>query len=208
MGVSDVPATREELMQEGLCAAMAVLRSLGHTVDPRSPLRIETGDQLAYRRMIVETMLDAGGCDVLACQCEEVTRGELLGLRAPRYLGPPSSASLSRTLKTHAADGQLSHDQMKRLTRVSMGACQARRCREQISLLMAIGAGLPSEAIPLAGYRPPARPLPLSVLATMPETNAMSGLWPVWFGIPTQWIPYDAIGTEEEDTMLATHMHL
>ncbi len=36
----------------------------------------------------------------------------------------------------------------------------------------------------------------------------MGETWPVWFGIPTQWIPYDAIGTVEEETMLATHMHL
>ena len=29
----------------------------------------------------------AGGWDILACQCEEVTRGELVGVQPPRYLG-------------------------------------------------------------------------------------------------------------------------
>ncbi|EGO94485.1 FAD-dependent pyridine nucleotide-disulfide oxidoreductase, partial [Acidiphilium sp. PM] len=97
------------------------------------------------------------------------------------------------------------HDQMKRLTRVSMGPCQARRCREQVALLMAIGAGLPAASIGLAGYRAPVRPLPLSALAAGGDDEAG---WDVWFGILSQWVPYAAIGTEREDAWRAGSMHL
>jgi hypothetical protein len=32
--------------------------------------------------------------------------------------------------------------------------------------------------------------------------------WDVWFGIPTQWVPYDDIGTEREAEHLRGNMHL
>ncbi|MBL9058862.1 MAG: hypothetical protein JNK88_02405, partial [Mangrovicoccus sp.] len=108
----------------------------------------------------------------------------------------------------HAAGCPPSHDQMKRLTRVTMGPCQGRRCREQVALLLASATGQPAGAIGLAGHRAPVRPLPLAALASLPETPAMAESWPVWFGIPTQWIPYDAIGTAQEQALIASHMHL
>jgi hypothetical protein len=47
------------------------------------------------------------------------------------------------------------------------------------------------------------RPLPLSLLATIAETPGMQSHWDVWFGIRTQWIPYDVIGTPEEEALIA-----
>ena len=99
-------------------------------------------------------------------------------------------------------DGPISPDQLKRLTRAGMGPCQGRRCREQIAMLLAIASDQPIAAIPLASYRAPVRPLPLSALADTAETASMQQGWDVWFGIRKQWIPYAAIGTAEEERLL------
>ena len=73
---------------------------------------------------------------------------------------------------------------------------------------MAIGGGVSIESIALAGYRAPVRPLPLAVLATVEETEAMTARWPVWFSIASQWIPYDLIGTDAEATFVDDHTDL
>ncbi|MFX8820915.1 hypothetical protein ABTM55_19285, partial [Acinetobacter baumannii] len=66
--------------------------------------------------------------------------------------------------------------------------------------------------VPLAGYRAPVRPLPLTVLADAAEEQVMRDRWEVWFGIPGQWTPYADIGTEREvlddESGLGDHMHL
>jgi hypothetical protein len=84
-----------------------------------------------------------------------------------------------------------------------MGPCQGRRCREQIALILALESGATPAEIPLASYRAPVRPLPLNVLADTAETPEMRAGWDVWFGIRTQWVPYEIIGTTEEDAFLA-----
>jgi len=209
MMAADRLTDRAEAEAHGRYAARAVLASLGRADAPDSTAaHPRGGDQLAYRRRVMEALLATGGQEALACQCEEVSRADLFGVLPPRYLGSPSETSRCRDLATLAADGPLDHDQMKRLTRVSMGACQGRRCREQVALLMAVGGGVPVEAIPLAGYRAPVRPLPLAVLASMEETGPMTALWSIWFAIPSQWIPYDLIGTEGEHTFIDDHTHL
>ncbi len=134
--------------------------------------------------------LEAGGGDVPVCQCEEVTRRELVAVQPPRYLAWRSDAMSARNLGTLLADGPLDPDQVKRLTRAGMGPCQGRRCREQVALLLAEAAGVPVAGIPLASYRPPVRPLPLSVLWPHDEPEAMREHWVSWFGIPTQFAPH------------------
>jgi thioredoxin reductase len=209
MAVSAALATRSEAEAHGRRAAHAVLASLGRADPLEAPVPFcQNADQLAYHCQVMEALLSTGGRDVLACHCEEVTRADLLGVCAPRYLGWSSDKTVHRDLATLAADGPLNHDQMKRLTRVSMGPCQARRCREQVAMLMAIGGGVPLQSIPLAGYRAPVRPLPLAVLATLEETDAMAANWPIWFSIASQWIPYDLIGTDAEATFVDDHTHL
>jgi len=165
------------------------------------------GQNLAYRMDWMRILLATGGKDVLACTCEEVTRAELFAVTPPRYLGPPPNAMANRDLTTLLKDGPPDHDQMKRLTRVSMGACQARRCREQIAMLLAIGAGTGPEQIKLAGYRAPVRPLTLAALAAADDANTLAG-WDVWFGIPAQWVPYHDIGTPRETEHMAEDAHL
>lgn len=189
-------------------AAQAVLRSLGRPVDAAVALnepRSAVGG-LPYQLDWARAMLATGGPDVLACTCEDVTRGELMAVQPPRYLGWRSNAIARRDLGTLAADGPLDQDQIKRLTRACMGVCQARRCREQVALLMALGAAVPPKQIPLAGYRAPVRPLSLATLADGDERADMTENWNVWFGIVTQWVSYEDIGTEREAEQLRVGM--
>jgi thioredoxin reductase len=146
----------------------------------------------------MRALMAAGDPSVIVCQCEDVTREALLGVKQPAYLGAASAGMVKRDLQVLAADGPVNQDQMKRLTRVCMGPCQARRCREQVAMMLAISTETPLASVPLAGFRAPVRPLPLKVLADWQEDAAMSGGWDVWFGIPSQWIPYDDIGTDRE----------
>lgn len=162
---------------------------------------------LSWMRALTET----GDPNLIVCQCEAVSRGDLLGVRQPAYLGPPSEGMARRTLEDLAADGPVNQDQIKRLTRACMGPCQARRCREQVAMILALATNTPLADIPLAGYRAPVRPLPLKVLADMEEAAQMSAGWDVWFGIPTQWIPYQDIGSDREAAHIAAlggDMHL
>ena len=126
-----------------------------------------------YRLDWMRALLAVDSPETLACQCEEVTRGQLLGVRPPRYLGEPGPVFASRSLATLAADGPIDQDQIKRLTRACMGACQARRCREQVAMMLAIGAGIDLAEVPLAGYRAPVRPLPLAILPDAEEAADM-----------------------------------
>lgn len=191
-------------------AAWAVLRSLGRPAGENAPAReaAATGaDAHAYQLDWARVLLATGSRDVLACTCEEVTRAELLGVHPPRYLGwKPREGQAARDLAGFLAAGPVYPDHVKRLTRAGMGPCQGRRCREQVALMLSLGAGVPVGTIPLAGYRAPVRPLPLSVLADGDETPAMAEGWNVWFGIASQWIAYDDIGTEREAALLRAGM--
>jgi thioredoxin reductase len=200
---------------QGRAAARAALESLGLATmtgaAPPTPPALMPADVLAYQTDWARALLRQGDGSVIICQCEEVTREALLAVRQPAYLGPPSNKMGARSLDSLADDGPLNQDQIKRLTRACMGVCQARRCREQVALTLAIAADVAVETIPLAGYRAPVRPLPLKVLAAWDEAAGMSAGWDVWFGIPTQWTPYADIGTEREGRhaeILGGDMHL
>ncbi|UAJ08863.1 FAD-dependent oxidoreductase [Glacieibacterium megasporae] len=132
--------------------------------------------------------------ETIVCQCEEVSRADLLGVQPPRYLDRPAALA-ARSLVTLGGDGPVDPDQIKRLTRAGMGACQGRRCRTQVACLLGEASGTP---VAPATYRAPVRPIPLKLLADWSETDAMAAGWDVWFGIPTQWTPYAKIGTDDE----------
>lgn len=155
-------------------------------------------DAWAYQAAWRQALAADADPSLVICQCEEVTLGDLLGVRAPRYLGEASAASAARDLATLTADGPPNQDQIKRLTRAGMGPCQGRRCREQVALTLAHASGLSPAEIPLALHRPPVRPLPLEVMADWSETPAMTEGWEIWFAIPGQWAAYEDIGTERE----------
>lgn len=152
---------------------------------------IATGDDGPQRLLLwTRAALKAGGLDVTICQCEEVTRRDLLEVRPPRYLDRESAGLRARNLQTLLADGPVNQDQIKRLTRAGMGACQGRRCREQVTALLSLSGGIRPEDVPLPSHRPPLRPLPLSVLQDRHEHPPMGADWDVWFGIEGQFDPY------------------
>jgi hypothetical protein len=190
---------------QGRAAARAAAVWVGMPAPPHPgtahPAEPEDGG--SYRLAWMKALLAAGGMQAPVCLCEEVTRGELLGVAPPRYLGCASDKMAARDGKSLLRDGPFNPDQIKRLTRAGMGPCQGRRCREQIALLLALESGVDVSAIPLASYRAPVRPLPLGLLADAAETPDMRAGWDVWFGIRTQWIPYAQIGTDAEAALLA-----
>jgi thioredoxin reductase len=171
---------------------------------------VDTGfDHIAYRLDWMRALSAISAPDTIICQCEDVTRADLIGVQPPNYLARPP-AMCARSLDTLIADGPPHPDQIKRLTRAGMGVCQGRRCRDQVAMLLAIEANKPFGAIPLASHRAPVRPLPLKILADWNESEAMTAAWDVWFGIPTQWVPVQDLGTVHEDEhrqMLYTGMY-
>ncbi|WP_408589894.1 FAD-dependent oxidoreductase [Novosphingobium sp.] len=178
----------------------------GHVPGPDAGLRFaglcaglpDTGfDHVAYRMDWARELGAVSAGDTIVCQCEEVTRADLIGVQPPNYL-PRPDALQARSLCSLLADGPANQDQIKRLTRAGMGQCQGRRCRDQVAMILALEAGKPFGSIPLASHRAPVRPIPLRILADWEEDEAMRAGWDVWFGIPTQWTPYRDIGTERE----------
>lgn len=155
------------------------------------------GPDTAYVQAWARALAAHMSPETIICQCEEVTRADLLGVQPPRYLSRPAPMA-ARTLETLAADGPAHPDQIKRLTRAGMGTCQGRRCREQVACLLADATNTPLAQVPTASFRAPIRPIPLKLLADWEEGEAMISGWDVWFGIPTQWTPYAIIGTPEE----------
>ena len=180
----------EVARSQGRLAGASAARSLG-AIDDAETLARRSGDMGAgasgpdeahtgWARWL-RSFVNAGGPDILACRCEEVTCADLVGLRPPRYLGWESEQMSRRSLQTQLEDGPADPGHLKRLTRAGTGHCQGRLCREQVSLLLAEESGTDIAGIPLASYRPPVRPLPLEVLWPHEETEQVRGDWPKWF---------------------------
>ena len=166
-------------------------------------------DHIAYRMAWMRALSAISADDTIICQCEEVTRADLIGVQPPNYLTRPAPMC-ARSLETLLEDGPANPDQIKRLTRAGMGVCQGRRCRDQVAMLLALESDKPFGTIPLASHRAPVRPLPMKIMADWQEPAAMDAAWDVWFGIPTAWVPYEDIGTPHEDEhrqMLYTGMY-
>ena len=159
----------------------------------------DTGfDHIEYRMEWMRALSAVCADDTIICQCEEVTRADLIGVQPPHYLARPAPMC-ARTLETLLEDGPANQDQIKRLTRSGMGVCQGRRCRDQVAMLLAIESDTPFGTIPLASHRAPVRPLSMKILADWNEPPEMDAAWDVWFGIPTAWVPHEDIGTPFED---------
>lgn len=170
----------------------------------------DTGfDHIAYRMEWMQALSSISADDTIICQCEEVTRADLIGVQPPNYLSRPAPMC-ARSLDTLLEDGPANPDQIKRLTRAGMGVCQGRRCRDQVAMLLALESNKPFGTIPLATHRAPVRPLPLKIMAEWDEPAGIDAAWDVWFGIPTAWVPHEDIGTPHEDEhrqMLYTGMY-
>jgi thioredoxin reductase len=179
--------------EQGRVAGLAAAQSLGANLAPlpqRGWGRSDGPEAHVQWQKWLRSLIAAGGWEVNICQCEEVTRRELVEVKPPRYLKWDSTQMHARSLDTLLRDGPVNQDQIKRLTRAGMGPCQGRRCREQVGLLLAQAAGTSIDQIPLPSFRPPLRPLPMSVLWPADEPPAMREHWVSWFGIPTQFSPH------------------
>jgi NADPH-dependent 2,4-dienoyl-CoA reductase/sulfur reductase-like enzyme len=162
-------AARAIAAQEGLLPAEAATTTETVVRDSRT----DTSPAQEWLKALVAT----GGLDVVVCQCEEATRRDLLEVRPPRYLGVGGPAS-STKLSTAA---RVSQDILKRLTRVGMGHCQGKRCRDQTVMLLADAGHVSVSEIVPGSYRAPVRPLSLNVIAAQDETEAQRSSWPTWF---------------------------
>lgn len=144
------------------------------------------GKTAEYLSSWLSSLIAAGGMEVNVCQCEEVTRRELLNIAPPRYLGWSGKEMDTQSMDTLLQDGPVNPDQLKRLTRAGMGYCQGRRCREEVAMLVARSSGIEVSQIPLASYRPPVRPLPLKVMWPHEESEQVRTDWVKWFRYPAE----------------------
>jgi thioredoxin reductase len=195
---SGLLASREAAEAQGRAVMMLALGDDAQDMETAGEF-----DRMQYRSDWLRALVATSPDSTMVCQCEEVSRADLIGVQPPRYLAR-SAPIAERSLGTLLEDGPPDAEQVKRLTRAGMGVCQGRRCREQVSLLLAMAANLPPKSAPRGNWRVPVRPVPLGVMADWQESAAMSAGWDVWFGIATQWIPYRDIGTPEEARKLAT----
>jgi len=216
-GMHDAMLVAPDIAREqGRVAGLAAAESLGaldrdevaRRRDAQTPPRPRAPDVVAYWQMWLRSLIAAGGFEVNVCQCEEVTRRELVETQPPRYLKWDSPQMRARSVTTLLRDGPINQDQIKRLTRAGMGPCQSRRCREQVGLLLAQTAATTLDQIPLPTFRPPIRPLPLSVLWPTDEPGAMREDWVSWFGIPTQFSPHWTAGMAIEEPTARTRLIL
>jgi NAD(P)H-nitrite reductase large subunit len=86
--------------------------------------------------------------EVVICRCEEISKGELL-------------EAMDMGFRTVSG--------LKRATRAGMGLCQGQTCQRQLIGLVASQTGQKPQDVEQLTPRPPARPLPMSVLADDPD---------------------------------------
>ena len=169
-------AAAESLGAINKTEARSLISEIGNGVPAVQPTEAHT-----IWKQWLNSLANAGEQDIIACQCEEVTRSEIIGLKPPRYLQWGSAQMSRRTLQTQLKDNPPNPNQVKRLTRAGTGICQGRNCREQVALLLAEEANTDIADIPLSTYRPPLRPLPLNVMWPDDESEDVRNEWPKWF---------------------------
>lgn len=135
----------------------------------------------AYIQSWIEPLHRTGGADVIMCQCESVTRGEFCHLEPPKYLGRTMRAPQTPTSQTDNPEApRLNQDLVKRMTRVGMGHCQGKRCRDEAAFTLVQRFGIGAGDIRPASYRFPLRPLDLPLIAADDETDEIRLNWQMW----------------------------
>jgi thioredoxin reductase len=197
LGLSSSPRSGSPAAQEPVLASPPPPLPPPQTTPlPDAPARDISASRIAWVRASV---LGAPAHPTV-CQCEEVTASEILSLQPPRYLGwtPGENCQGQHELSSLGSDRDHppNPDAVKRLTRAGMGACQGRRCREQIAALIALDSNTTLANVHLATYRTPVRPLTLAQMASLSESPGVASHWDSWFGMPTQWIPFWRVKAE------------
>ncbi|TCM74928.1 FAD-dependent oxidoreductase [Rhizobium sp. BK068] len=132
-----------------------------------------------YIDLWVAKLHETGGSDVVLCQCESVTRGEFLDLQPPRYLKAGMRAPHVATTGGEVGP-RVSQDMTKRMTRVGMGHCQGKRCRDEAAILLAQRYGIDVADIKPASYRFPVRPVDMALIAAEDDDYHTREKWPHW----------------------------
>jgi len=138
-------------------------------------------DANSYIQQWITSLHQTGGPDVIMCQCESVTRGEFCHLEPPKYLGQGMRSPQVPTSRTDNPDApRLNQDLVKRMTRVGMGHCQGKRCRDEAAFTLMQRFGVGAEDIRPGSYRFPLRPIDLSLIADDDETDDIRLNWQMW----------------------------
>jgi hypothetical protein len=110
-----------------------------------------------------------------------VTRREFCHIEPPKYLGQAMRAAQIPTNRTdNPSAPRLNQDLVKRMTRVGMGHCQGKRCRDEAAFTLMQHFGVGAEDIRPASYRFPLRPLDLPLIADDDETDDIRSNWQMW----------------------------
>jgi NADPH-dependent 2,4-dienoyl-CoA reductase/sulfur reductase-like enzyme len=172
------PAVAAEQGRRAACAVAGDVGLVDKAAETQS-VAPEENPLLPGARAWLRSLVAAGGMDVVVCQCEEVTRRELLDVSPPKYLGAGNMRSCGG-VKALSPTGQSSQDLIKRLTRAGMGHCQGKRCRDQTIMLLAEATGTDLSKMVPGSYRVPVRPLPLKIMWAGEETEETRRAWPIW----------------------------
>jgi NADPH-dependent 2,4-dienoyl-CoA reductase/sulfur reductase-like enzyme len=125
-------------------AARSQLRLHQSALAPLRKSRDGLGSLIAPRPGLAELITP----DTVICPCEGVT-----------------GAQVDQAL----AEGVGDLGQMKRMTRAGMGECQGRMCSPALAQIIAHRRSIGLEAIAPPSIRPPVTPVPIHVLATLPD---------------------------------------
>ncbi len=166
----------DEAMVEAMLARISGAARAARQASPS--FRTDTG---GYIQRWIGSLHRTGGPDVIMCQCESVTRREFCHLEPPKYLGQAMRAPQIPTNHTDNPDApRLNQDLVKRMTRVGMGHCQGKRCRDEAAFTLMQRFGIGADDIRPASYRFPLRPLDLPLIADDDETDDIRLNWQMW----------------------------
>ncbi|MEG1972501.1 MAG: (2Fe-2S)-binding protein, partial [Oscillospiraceae bacterium] len=125
-----------------VCRAKVVKVQLTKEMD-RTPviwLSVPKELSMTVRCLKIEDFYDD---NTIICRCEELTLGQIRDLIRKGY----------RTV-----------DEIKRISRATMGPCQGRTCRPLIMSEISRMTGTPMQEVTTGTFRPPTRPIKMSIL--------------------------------------------
>lgn len=151
-----------------------------------------SGCPAEYINLWISKLDETGGRDVLLCLCETVTRADFLDLLPPRYL-KAGMRHPHDALTGGQAGPRISQDLTKRMTRVGMGHCQGKRCRDEAAILLSQHYRVPLKDIKPGSYRFPVRPIDMSLIAAEDDDYHTREKWPHW--MHEEVVPESVAGT-------------
>lgn len=156
-GIAGVLTARMQGTVAGLYAAVhignisvdtAVQTSLPQLKQLESMTRFRDAMDRLYR--IYPDLYASVTDDTIVCRCESVTAGEI---------------------RKAAREGTKNLNDIKKRTRCGMGYCQGANCHPTVSAMLAREFDVDPAAIKMTTTRPPARPIPLNLLAVNVEES-------------------------------------